>query len=63
MDDHIRHFYDLLPAFKDKRYTKVEGKLLFAIFSPYQFHRIDEFMRLWNELAKKEALKVSISWH
>ena len=55
-DDHVKHFYDLLPAFKDRRYTRVNGKLLFAIFSPYQFPNVNGFISLWNELAKKEGL-------
>lgn len=54
--DHEAHFYSLLKAFKDKRYIKVDGKLLFYIFAPLQFPNVKEFMNLWQELAKKEDL-------
>ena len=33
-EDDIKHFYRLLDAFKDKRYIKVDGKLLFSILVP-----------------------------
>ncbi len=55
-EDHIRHFYDLLPIFKDSRYTRVNGRLLFAIFSPTAFPEIEEFMSIWNELAEQNGL-------
>jgi hypothetical protein len=54
--DHEAHFYSLLKAFKDPRYIKVDGKLLFYIFSPLDFPDVGEFMRLWNNLAAKEGL-------
>jgi hypothetical protein len=34
-EDYIRHFYAVLPAFKDKRYIRVDGKPLFVVFDPY----------------------------
>ena len=35
-EGNTKHFYALLDAFKDKRYIRVNGKLLFAIYKPYQ---------------------------
>lgn len=55
-EDNISHFYSLLEAFKDKRYIRVDGKLLFVIYKPLDFPCVKEFMDLWNELAKKEGL-------
>ena len=55
-DDYRAHFYDLLQAFKDKRYYKIHGKLLFVIFSPSTFDDFPLFRQIWNELAKKEGL-------
>lgn len=52
-----KHFYALLKAFKDERYIKVDGKLLFAIYKPLAFEHLKEFMDQWNMLAKKEGLK------
>lgn len=55
-DDDVAHFMSLLPAFKDKRYIKVDGKLLFAIYNPYDFPQVSEFMKTWRSLAKKHGL-------
>lgn len=56
-EDHEAHFYSLLKAFKDPRYIKVDGKLLFYIFAPYDIPNVSEFMGQWNQLAQKEGLK------
>lgn len=56
-EDHINHFYRLLPAFKDKRYIKINGKLAFMIYTPENFPNLTEFINLWNNLAKKEGLE------
>lgn len=55
-DDHINHFYSLLPAFKDKRYITVDGKPLFMIYSSFRFPDIKEFIALWQQLAKENGL-------
>lgn len=55
-DDDVAHFMSLLPAFKDKRYIRVDGKLLFAIYNPYDFPHVAEFMETWRSLAKKYDL-------
>lgn len=54
--DHIAHFYALLKAFKDKRYIKVHGKLLFVIFGTKHIPDVKSFMQLWQNLAIKEGL-------
>ena len=56
-EDHKTHFYSLLKAFKDNRYIKVDGKLLFYIFAPLKFPNVTEFMSQWNDLAHKEGLQ------
>lgn len=55
-EDHINHFYKYLKAFKDARYIKVDGKLLFLVFDPHGFKDFGNFKRVWNELAQKEGL-------
>lgn len=55
-EDHINHFFKLLPAFKDHRYIKVDGKLLFAIFDAEAFPDIQHFMELWKKLAAENGL-------
>ena len=54
--DNEAHFYSLLEAFKDKRYLKVEGKLLFLIYAPFEFKAFDEFKKQWNKLAEQNGL-------
>lgn len=55
-EDIVNHFYSLLPAFKDSRYVKVEGKLFFMIYMPLAYPEVSHFIDLWNELAKKNGL-------
>lgn len=55
-DDDIKHFYRLLDAFKDKRYIKVDGKLLFSILVPRAMPEPKRFMNLWNRLAQENGL-------
>ncbi len=57
LDEHKEHFYAMLPAFKDKRYIKVDGKLLFVVFRPLDIPECDKFVALWNYLAKVEGLE------
>ena len=54
--DYINHFYAMLPAFKDKRYMKVDGKLIFGLFSPLNLPNTKVFFNLWNKLAKENGL-------
>lgn len=56
-EDDIKHFNYLLPAFKDKRYTRVNGKLLFSVFAPYEIPDSNCFFEQWNDLAKKHGLE------
>jgi len=55
-DDNVAHFNAMLPAFKDKRYIKVDGKLLFLIYDPYRFVHVEAFMEDWHQLAKEYEL-------
>ena len=55
-DDDIEHFMSLLPAFKDHRYIKVDGKLLFVIYSVFDFPHVDRFLKTWRSLAKEHGL-------
>lgn len=54
--DDVAHFYSLLPAFKDKRYMTVDGKLIFAIYDPYGFKSVSQFMETWRKLAVENGL-------
>ena len=55
--DNEAHFYRLLPAFKDKRYIKKDGRIVFVIYKPLEFIGWSEFADQWNKLAKDNGLK------
>ncbi len=55
--DYINHFNELLPAFKDKRYIRVNGKLFFMIYQPSQLPNAHQFINLWQDLANKNGLE------
>ena len=54
--DFINHFYAMLPAFRDKRYMKVDGKLIFGVFAPHLLSSTHLFFDVWNDLAKRNNL-------
>lgn len=56
VDDYIAHFNALLPAFKDNRYLKVNGKLFFLIFNSMSFDDMKVFVEVWRQLAKDNGL-------
>lgn len=54
--DYIEHFNAMLPAFKDPRYMKRNGKLIFGLFSPDDVPDLNVFKNVWNKLAKENGL-------
>ncbi|MCK9224201.1 MAG: glycoside hydrolase family 99-like domain-containing protein [Candidatus Muirbacterium halophilum] len=56
IEDYKKHFYSLLEAFKDERYMKIDGKLVFLIYNPKNLPDAKEFTKYWRELAQKEGL-------
>ncbi|MBP3776169.1 MAG: glycoside hydrolase family 99-like domain-containing protein [Prevotella sp.] len=56
-EDHIAHFNYLLPAFKDPRYIKVDGKPIFAVWAPRNIPEIKAFIDLWQQMAKENGLE------
>lgn len=55
--DYLEHFYALLPAFKDKRYVKVDGKVLFQIYQPLAIPEVEKFIACWQREAKQNGLE------
>ena len=49
--DYKNFFYEMLPAFKDKRYIKIDNKPAFMIYKHFNFPDVKEFISLWNDLA------------
>jgi hypothetical protein len=57
LQDYENHFYEVLTAFKDPRYIKVDCKPLFMIYKPLQLPNAMEFIQLWSKLALKNGLE------
>lgn len=57
VQDYINHFYAMLPAFKDNRYMKVDGRPIFGLFDSYGFVDFPLFKETWNNLAEKNGLE------
>lgn len=53
--DYIAHFNAMLPAFKDPRYMKRNGKLIFGVFMS-NISDFKLFKDTWNRLAKENGL-------
>ncbi len=56
-EDIIKHFYNVLPALKDKRYIKVDGKPLFMVYDPLSLPDAKMFLNIWTDLAKQNGLQ------
>jgi hypothetical protein len=56
-DDEERHFYDLLPAFTDPRYMKIDGKVIFLIHRPELLPDPNRLTDNWRNLSIKNGLK------
>lgn len=52
-----KHFYYLLPYFKDKRYIYIDEKPVFVIYRPEHIDRLDDMLAFFKQLAKKEGFK------
>lgn len=57
IEDYIRHFNTMLPAFKDKRYFRVNNKPLFLIYDAKGFEDLERFIKTWRKLAHENGLK------
>lgn len=55
-NDDIKHYNLVLRAFKDKRYIRVNNKVVFYIYRPKDLPNCYEFTNLWRSLAKKDGL-------
>ena len=57
LKDYTEHFEAVLPAFKDKRYVRVNDKPFFMIHSPYLIPDLKFFIETWQRLAIENGLK------
>ncbi|PBJ13871.1 glycoside hydrolase family 99-like domain-containing protein [Flavobacterium sp. ACN6] len=56
IEDYEAHFYEVLPAFKDKRYLTVDRKPIFMIYKPLSHPDLNQFINLWQKLALENGL-------
>ncbi|MEI6466293.1 MAG: glycoside hydrolase family 99-like domain-containing protein [Verrucomicrobiota bacterium] len=56
-EDHEAHFYSLLPAFRDRRYLRVNNRPMFTIFRPKNLPDTPAYIELWQSLARKNGLE------
>lgn len=54
--DIVAHFEYCLPAFRDSRYIRVEGKPLFMIYRPLDYPGVRTFISRWQQLARQHGL-------
>lgn len=54
--DHRDHFQYLLPAFRDNRYIRVDGKPVFVIYQPTKIPEAKKTMNLWRKMAEEAGL-------
>lgn len=57
IEDFQSHFYDVLPAFKDKRYITVDGKPFFLVYAPCELPDSKLFIDCWQKLARQNGLE------
>lgn len=55
-------FMEVLPYFKDSRYLKEDNCPLFSFVGPMTIPNVEEFMRIWNELAKQNGFNGVKFW-
>ncbi len=55
-EDHVKHFMYLLPFFKDKRYIRIDGKVAFQIYKPTDVPDLNDFVAVFQELAKQHGI-------
>jgi hypothetical protein len=54
--DYEAHFHEVLEAFHDRRYIRVDGNPVFVIFKPTALPATREFIALWQSLAARNGL-------
>ena len=57
VEQYTKHFYDVLPAFKDSRYIKIDGKPVFMIYQPLASSEIPVFIQTWRKLALQSGFQ------
>ena len=56
-EDDQRHFDTVLPAFRDERYLRVDGKPVFYVFRPEELPDAAAFVDRWQAMARTAGLE------
>lgn len=57
VDDFRAHFEAVLPAFRDPRYLRVDGRPVFYVFRPEQLPDAAVFVDCWQDLARAAGIE------
>ena len=55
-EDWDAHFYSLIETFRDKRYYRIKGKLVWVFYHLEEIPDAEKMMNRWNELANREGI-------
>ena len=61
-DDHERHFYDVLPAFRDQRYFRVDGRPLFMVYRPNELPARGRVRRAVARASRARKASPACTW-
>lgn len=56
LEDIKAHFYELLPAFQDPRYIRVDNKPFFMVYKPDKLWNTSLFLETWQTLAQENGI-------
>ena len=54
-EDDRRHIRSLLPAFEDRRYIRIDGRPIFAVYRASQMPNVRETTAIWREEARRHG--------
>jgi len=57
IEDYEAHFHEVLCAFQDDRYFRIDGNPVFLVFQPYDLPDPHSFIDIWKRLAVENGLK------
>lgn len=57
VEDDQHHFDTVLPAFRDERYFRVDGRPLFYLFRPEEHPNPADFVDRWQQMARNAGLE------
>lgn len=59
-EDHRQHIEHLIPYFKDPRYIKIDGKVVFAVYRTNLIPDLENAIRIWRNVAKEHSIELYI---